>query len=138
VRIPILAAIAVAALVSCQKAGEATVDLAQDRGPGTGNLRDDPPVPLDPEPEVEYPPALFAQKISGTVLLRLFVTETGKLVDDSTRVQESSGWPAMDSAALAAAPSLHYAPALRNGVPVASPFIQPIHFRHPDRGGTTP
>ena len=40
--------------------------------------------------------------------------------------------------ALAAAPKLHYAPALRNGTPVATLFTQPIHFRHPDRGGTTP
>ena len=132
------AAIALMTLASCQKAGEATVELEQERGPGAATLRDDPPVPLDPEPPVEYPPALFAQKISGTVFLRLFVTETGKIVAESTRVQESSGWPAMDSAALAAAPSLHYAPALRNGVPVASLFTQPIHFRHPDRGGTTP
>jgi TonB family protein len=68
----------------------------------------------------------------------MFVTETGRLVAESTRVQESSGWPAMDSAALAAAPRLQYAPALRNGVPVASHFTQPVHFRHPDRGGTTP
>jgi hypothetical protein len=44
----------------------------------------------------------------------------------------------MDSAALAAAPRLHYAPAVRNGAPVAALFIQPVHFRHPDRGGTTP
>jgi len=57
---------------------------------------------------------------------------------ESTSVQESSGYPALDSAALVAAPELHYAPALRNGIPVATAFIQPIHFRHPDRGGTTP
>lgn len=137
-RIAGLAVIAFVALGSCQADGDSTVDLAQDRGTASGNLRDDPPVPLDPEPEVEYPAALFAQKISGTVLLRLFVTETGRLVAESTRVQESSGWPAMDSAAVAAAPRLHYAPALRNGVPVASLFTQPVHFRHPDRGGTTP
>jgi TonB family protein len=130
--------IALAVLVSCQADGESTVDLAQDRATAGGNLRDDPPVPLDPEPEVEYPAALFAQKISGTVLLRLFVTETGRIVAESTRIQESSGWPAMDSAALAAAPQLHYAPAVRNGAPVAALFIQPVHFRHPDRGGTTP
>ena len=129
--------IALAVLASCQADGESTVDLAQDRAPG-GNLRDGPPVPLDPEPEVEYPAALFAQKISGTVLLRLFVTETGRIVAESTRIQESSGWPAMDSAALAAAPRLQYAPAVRNGDPVAALFIQPVHFRHPDRGGTTP
>jgi protein TonB len=72
------------------------------------------------------------------VLLRLYVDETGLVKPESTRVQESSGYPALDSAALAAVPKLHYAPALRNGTPVATLFTQPIHFRHPDRGGTTP
>ena len=132
------AVIALLALGSCQADRDSTVDLSQERGPTGRNLRDEPPVPLDPEPNVEYPAALFAQKISGTVLLRMFVTEAGRLVAESTRVQESSGWPAMDSAALAAAPRLRYAPALRNGAPVASHFTQPVHFRHPDRGGATP
>jgi TonB family protein len=137
-RISGLAVIVLVAIGSCQADRGSTVDLARERGTAGASLRDEPPVPLDPEPDVEYPVALFAQKISGTVLLRMFVTETGRLVAESTRVQESSGWPAMDSAALAAAPRLQYAPALRNGVPVASHFTQPVHFRHPDRGGTTP
>jgi TonB family protein len=137
-RISGLAVIALVALGSCQADRDTTVDLSLERGPAGGSLPDEPPVPLDPEPNVEYPAALFAQKISGTVLLRMFVTEAGRLVAESTRVQESSGWPAMDSAALAAAPRLRYAPALRNGAPVASHFTQPVHFRHPDRGGATP
>lgn len=106
--------------------------------PAAAARRDEPPVALDAEPEVAYPPALWQQRISGTVLLRLFAEETGKVLAESTRVQESSGYPALDSAALAAVPKLHYAPALRNGSPVATLFTQPIHFRHPDRGGTTP
>ena len=93
---------------------------------------------LDAESPVGYPPALFQQRISGTVLLRLFVDQTGRLVPESTKVQESSGYPALDSAAISGAPRLHFAPALRNGVPVATLFTQPVHFRHPDRGGTTP
>jgi protein TonB len=87
---------------------------------------------------VEYPPALFDQEIGGTVVLRLFVTETGAVVPESTRVQESSGYPALDSAALAAAPKLRYAPATRNGSPVAAPFTQPVIFRAPERGGIIP
>jgi hypothetical protein len=27
---------------------------------------------------------------------------------------------------------LHFAPARRDGVPVATAFVQPVHFRHPD------
>ena len=122
---------------ACHRKPDATLTLPAERGASLAR-RDEPPVALDPESPVGYPPAVFQQRISGTVLLRLFVDETGRLVPDSSRVQESSGYPALDSAALAAVPKLHYAPALRNGVAVATLFTQPVHFRHPDRGGTTP
>lgn len=124
-------------LLGCRQAPDATVTLPADPAAVTVR-RDEAPVALDPESPVQYPPALFQQRISGTVLLRLFADETGKIVSESTRVQESSGYPALDSAALVAAPKFRFAPALRNGLPVATLFTQPIHFRHPDRGGTTP
>jgi TonB family protein len=82
---------------------------------------------------------LFDQRIEGDVLLRLFVDSTGAVVPDSTRVVETSGYPALDSAALAGARDLRYAPAKRRGIPVATSFVQPIQFRHPQgavlRGG---
>jgi len=124
-------------LPGCRRKPDSTVTLPADVG-ASGPRRDEPPVALDPESPVRYPMALYQQRISGSVLLRLFVDENGKVAPESTSVQESSGYPALDSAALVAAPKLHYAPALRNGIPVATVFIQPIHFRHPDRGGTTP
>lgn len=96
---------------------------------------DQPPVALNAESPVEYPPALYQQGIEGTVVLQLFVDKEGRTVPESTRVAESSGQPALDSAALAAAPKLRFAPALRNGAPVAAPFLQPIHFRNPEHGG---
>jgi protein TonB len=126
-----------ALLSACGKKPDATLTLPANLA-ASAPRRDEPPVALDAEPPVGYPPALYQQRISGTVLLRLFVDETGRVMPDSIRLQESSGYPALDSAALAAAPKLHYAPALRNGAPVATFFTQPIHFRHPDRGGTTP
>jgi len=127
----------VLAVASCHKKSDSTLALPSD--PAAIVARgEDPPVALDPESPIAYPVAVYQQGISGTVLLRLFVDETGRLAPDSTRIQESSGYPALDSAALAAAPRLRYAPALRNGVAVASLFTQPIRFRHPDRGGTTP
>ncbi len=122
---------------ACRGRAESTVTLPADQT-APARRRDEPPVPLDAEPPVEYPAALYAQRISGTVLLRLFVDDQGMVAPDSTRLQESSGYPALDSAALAAAPRLRYAPAMRNGVPVATLFTQPIHFRHPDRGGPIP
>ena len=90
------------------------------------------------EPQVEYPPGLFEQGVGGTVQLRLFVDSTGAVVADSTRVEASSGYPALDSAAFAAAPRLRYAPGLRNGKPAAMPFVQPIHFRYPGSGDSSP
>lgn len=138
---PVLAGILATGLLTgaCRGKSDATLTLPPDRV-STIARRDEPPVATDPESPVEYPPALYQQRISGTVLLRLFVDETGRLVPDSSRVQESSGYPAFDSAALAAVPKLHFAPALRNGTAVATLFTQPVHFRHPDReaGGTTP
>jgi protein TonB len=126
-----------AVCLGCGRKTDTTVALPADPA-ATVARRDETPVVTDAEPPVEYPAALYQQRVSGTVLLRLFVDETGKVFPESTRVQESSGYPALDSAALAAAPRLHFAPALRNGVPVAALFTQPVHFRHPDRGGTTP
>jgi len=134
------ATLALAGLVvpaACRGKSDNTVTLPADAGTGAPR-RDEPPVAVDAETPVRYPLALYQQRISGTVLLRLFVDETGRVAPESTRVQESSGYPALDSAALAASPKLSYAPALRNGAPVATLFVQPIHFRHPDRGGTTP
>ncbi|MFN2570061.1 MAG: energy transducer TonB [Gemmatimonadales bacterium] len=87
------------------------------------------PVALNPDVPIAYPPALFDAKIEGDVTLRLFVDSTGKLIADSTRVAEPSGYPALDSAALAGSAALHFAPAKRHGVPVATAFLQPVEFR---------
>lgn len=122
---------------ACNRKPDRTLTLPADLANGIVR-RDEPPVALDSKTPVEYPPALYQQRISGTVLLRLFVDETGRIFPESTRVQESSGYPALDSAALLAAPKLRFAPALRNGSPIATLFVLPVHFRHPDRGGTTP
>jgi TonB family protein len=68
-------------------------------------------------------------------VLRLFVDSTGRLVPESSRVAESSGYPALDSAALAGARQLRFAPARRHGLPVATAFLQPVEFRHPEAAG---
>jgi len=109
---------------------------ASSPGERAGNA-EAPPVALG-EPAVEYPPALFMQGISGSVELRLFVDSAGQVVPESTTVQRTSGYAALDSAALAAAPKLRYAPGRRAGRPVAMTFLQPIHFRHPATTDSTP
>lgn len=134
---PRLAAVVWALVTSvggCQAKPDGTVTLSA----GTLNTtprRDEPPVALNASSPVHYPEALASQRLGGTVVLRLFVDSTGKVVADSSAVQESSGYPALDSAALRAAPELRYAPALRDGIPVAAPFLQPVDFRA-SAGGT--
>jgi TonB family protein len=87
------------------------------------------PVALNPDVPIAYPPTLYDRKVEGDVTLRLFVDSTGKLIPESTRVAEPSGYPALDSAALAGAVALRFAPAKRHGVPVATEFLQPVEFR---------
>lgn len=87
------------------------------------------PVALNPDVPIAYPPALFDQKIEGDVTLRLFADSAGRLLPESTRVAESSGYPALDSAALAGSTGLRFAPAKRHGIAVATAFLQPVEFR---------
>jgi protein TonB len=94
------------------------------------------PVPLNPDAPIQYPPRLYDQKVEGEVVLRLFVDSTGRLAPESSKVAESSGYPALDSAALAGAQRLRFAPARRRGIPVAAAFLQPIDFRHPQAQGS--
>jgi TonB family protein len=90
-----------------------------------------PPVALDPVPAIAYPEGVTDTAATLTVRLRLFVDEQGQVVADSTRVAESSGVAALDSAALDGASHLRYAPALRGGQPVSAAFVQPVEFTRP-------
>ncbi|MBP2646459.1 MAG: hypothetical protein H6Q77_83 [Gemmatimonadetes bacterium] len=129
--------ILLALLAACSGKGDGTVSLPS-RPVEAPRANELPPVALNPNSPVDYPPALAAQGIEGTVLLRLVVDSSGALVRDSTRVAESSGYPALDSAAIQAVPSLRYAPAERDGAKVAMAFLQPIYFRTPQGRGVTP
>ncbi len=92
----------------------------------------EPPIVTNPAPAVEYPVALFEQQVEGVVLLHLFITEAGTIMPESTRIEQGSGYPELDSAALRGVGSLQFAPARNDGVPVATAFVQPVHFRHPE------
>ncbi|HEU5154641.1 MAG TPA: energy transducer TonB [Gemmatimonadales bacterium] len=121
--------------LACSNPDNGTVKLPAQAPAVSG---DEPPVMVSPESPVEYPPALFAQRIEGKVILRMFVDTAGTVVPESTKIAESSGYPLLDSAAMRASPHFRFAPALRNGEPVATLFLQPVHFRHPESGGLTP
>jgi periplasmic protein TonB len=129
------ASLAAAATLACSDRTVGTVALGDHQPASAESTADQPPVAINPVTPMVYPPALLEQGIEGRVLLRLFVDGQGTLVADSTRVAESSGYPALDSAALTGARELRFSPALRNGRPVAAPFLQPVHFRHPRSQG---
>lgn len=129
--------LAVCILAACTKPDPALVQLPN-APTATAARKEEPPVALNPDIPVEYPAALYNQGIEGRVLLKLWVDSTGTLADDSTKVAESSGYPAFDSAAVASADYLKFAPGRRNGVAVGMSFTQPIVFRHPQRAGVTP
>lgn len=124
-------------LLACGGEGDGTVRMPQ-RPPEAPTALEEPPVALNATSPVQYPPALLAQGIEGTVLLKLYVDSMGQLARDSTRIAESSGYPALDSAALATAPTLRFAPAMRDGQPVALTFLQPVVFRSRQGRGVTP
>lgn len=130
--------LALAVVLACTSPDAAVVQLPDRNASSAAARKGEPPVAINADIPVDYPPALYQQGIEGRVLLKLYVDSTGVLDRDSTRIAESSGYPAFDSAAVAAAPRLRFAPGRRNGAPVAMSFTQPIEFRHPQQAGVTP
>lgn len=124
-------AVVVALAAGC---GESAPPAARNGAPPAAPPDQEPPVALNPDSPIQYPPRLFDQKVEGDVVLRLFVDSTGRLAPESSKVAESSGYSALDSAALAGGRKLRFAPARRRGMPVATAFLQPIEFRHPGAG----
>lgn len=118
-------------LAACERRPDGTMGLPYRMSSSVESSADQPPVAVNPVSPMLYPKALLDQGIEGRVLLRLYVDSAGRLVPDSSRVAESSGYPALDSAALAGSAALEFSPALRGGRPVSAQFLQPVHFRNP-------
>lgn len=87
---------------------------------------------LNNEPPFRYPASLYAQKVQGNVTLRLFIDEDGRVLPESTRVKESSGYVSLDSSAVTGAQDLRFAPARTNGEAMAVSILFPVFFRHPE------
>ena len=93
---------------------------------------DEVPRMINSELPFRYPPALYAQKVQGNVTLRLRVDTNGQVRPDSTRIEETSGYPALDSAAVKGSQELRFVPAKLHGEPMAVTILFPVYFRHPD------
>jgi len=123
-------ALGVVLAVACKREDDGAFRISTSAPVAVTSDADQPPVAINPVSPVEYPVPLLEQGIEGRVLLRLYADSLGTLVPDSTRVSESSGYPALDSAAVRGAAGLRLSPALRHGRPVGGMFLQPIHFRN--------
>ncbi|HYC52927.1 MAG TPA: energy transducer TonB [Gemmatimonadaceae bacterium] len=99
---------------------------------GGAERPDEPPVMVNAEMPFRYPPTLYARRVQGNVMLRLFVDTDGRVLSDSTRVEESSGYPALDSAAMTGSQELYFIPAKLRGEPLAVSVLFPVYFRHPE------
>jgi TonB family protein len=80
----------------------------------------------------KYPASLYARKVQGNVTLRLFIDRDGRVLTDSTRVDEPSGYAELDSAAMRGAADLHFVPAKLHGDAIAVSILFPVYFRHPE------
>ncbi|HJQ11264.1 MAG TPA: energy transducer TonB [Gemmatimonadaceae bacterium] len=122
-----VAALVVVSIAACQK-GEGSGLPFQT----VGRQPDVAPVMLNKELPFRYPPALYAQKVQGNVTLRIFISTDGSIVPDSTRIAETSGFTALDSAAMKGSRDLKFEPAKTQGQPVPVSILLPVYFRHPD------
>jgi TonB family protein len=96
-----------------------------------GRQPDVAPVMLNKELPFRYPPALFAQKVQGNVTLRIYIDRAGQIVPDSTHVAETSGFSALDSAAVKGSRDLKFEPAKTQDQPVPVSILLPVFFRYP-------
>jgi TonB family protein len=83
-----------------------------------------------------YPPTLRDAQIGGTVVLDIFVDETGRVLralvagpTESRPRTGSSGLPELDAAALEVANAMQFSPALNGDVRVSVWIEMPITFR---------
>jgi protein TonB len=72
-----------------------------------------------------YPPDAFKKKVEGTVLVEIVIGADGRVVQ--ARVLRSV--PSLDAAALAAVRQWTFAPAIKNGLAVATSALAPVSFQ---------
>jgi TonB family protein len=99
---------------------------------GGGSRPDVIPVMRNAQLPFRYPSVLYAQKVQGNVTLRIFIDSLGAVHPESTIVVESSGYPALDSAAIKGSRELSFTPARKRDAPVAVTVLYPVYFRHPE------
>jgi TonB family protein len=123
-------AVLIAATSACGDETDTTIRAPQlaDVGPRP----DEMPALVNAELPFRYPAELYARKVQGNVTLKLFIDRDGRVVPDSIRVEEPSGYLALDSAAMSGAPELHFVPGKLHGEAIPVSLLFPVYFRHPE------
>ncbi len=117
------------------RAGVASAVIALGGAAGcAGDGEIDQPAPLYGEVPIEYPLSLWDQGMEGETLLRVRVTDMGRV--DSVEVLESSGHVAFDSAAVQGARELRFTPARKEGKRIEVWAKVPVHFSKRPRPDT--
>ena len=88
------------------------------------------PRPISVESPYRYPIDEWDGDVEGEVVVMVHVTDVGDV--DSVYVLESSGEPALDSAALAGTRELEFAPGRRGDERIAMWAKLPVRFTKPD------
>jgi TonB family protein len=118
----------IAATAACK---DQPVDRAPQSAPRTPRP-DELPALITTELPFKYPAALYARKVQGNVTLKLFIDRDGRVLGDSTRVDEPSGFPLLDTAAIRGATDLRFVPAKLHGDAIPVSILFPVYFRHPE------
>ena len=74
-----------------------------------------------------YPESARRQGVEGTVLLKMRITEQGRVED--VQVERSAGHPDLDQSAMEAVQRWRFEPARRSGEPVAVWVLIPVEFK---------
>ncbi|MGH7620394.1 MAG: energy transducer TonB [Gemmatimonadaceae bacterium] len=128
-RAAVHAAVMAAAIAACG-GGDRSPRVPPPRDPGP--KPDEMPSLVNAELPFHYPASLYSRRVQGNVTLRIYIDRDGHVTADSTTVDETSGYPELDTAAIRGAPALRFVPAKAHGEPIAISILFPVHFRHPE------
>ncbi len=103
-----------------------TTQVIAPKGPTVG-VRQDPKRPVS---QPDYPPSSKRLEQEGVVGLLLYVGPDGRVIE--TRLDKSSGFPALDNAAVKESARWRFLPAQDEGKPVAAWYRISVRFRIED------
>jgi protein TonB len=127
---PLAAAVALLALPACVTKDDAkkAIDALSD---AKVPMPDQLPVLQNTKVPFHYPEALVASAARDSVVLRIFIDSLGTVRPESTRLEQKSHYPLLDTAALDGAKDLVFTPARRQGHPMPVSIKLPVQFNPP-------